>query len=304
MIRTKIFLSCGQDDARGERSIAEDIAARLETLGFEVYVALTQQTLLGVREGIFRLLENSEYYLFIDFKREALDGNSTDCRGSLFTHQELAIASFLEKDVLAFRESGVRPLDGVARFLQANAIEFWDRSRLADLVEQEVRARWKTGWHNGLRLGIPEQRPFVDVMVDQTAMARYFHLAVTNCHYSRHADNCTGTLESVTNETSGAQSEYFSVEHKWAGIRHPYCRIVSGGQRLLDAFWVLRSSPSVLQFSSFADSTQFIPHIEGRGSWILHFTAHSTNVRSGSATFRLTLGSRLSDLRFEELDRF
>jgi len=59
-------------------------------MGFEPYVALEQQKLQGVKESIFRRLKNSEYFLFLDFKREGLidphepNLESGEARGSLF----------------------------------------------------------------------------------------------------------------------------------------------------------------------------------------------------------------------------
>ena len=87
------------------------IADRLELLGYVPYVAVTQQSLLAVRENVFPALRDTEYFLFLDFKREPLEGTVPgECRGSLFSHQELAIASYLEKDLIAFQEIGVRRL--------------------------------------------------------------------------------------------------------------------------------------------------------------------------------------------------
>ena len=155
---------------RGSRRSAHRCASR--GTRFHVYIAVEQQNLLGVKEAIFKVLEDAEHYVFVDFCREALDGDLADRRGSVFTHQELALASFLEKEVLAFRETGVRKLDGVAGFLQTNALEFADRPSLPAAVVDAVKRR---------------------------------------------------------------------------------------NQRLLDAFWLLRSDASILQFNAFTDSNKFVP---------------------------------------------
>jgi len=76
-------------------------------------------------------LAASEYFVFVDFKRERLN-DTIECRGSLFSHQELAIASFLDLEVLAFQEAGVKQSDGIMGFLQANAISFTDRPLTAE----------------------------------------------------------------------------------------------------------------------------------------------------------------------------
>ena len=87
--------------------------------------------------------EESEYYIFIDFRREQLlqNSKSIDYRGSLFSHQELAIATFLDKPVIAFQEQYLKPCDGIIGFLQINPKEFTDRKTLPDEVEKVVKDR-------------------------------------------------------------------------------------------------------------------------------------------------------------------
>jgi len=123
MQKTKIFISCGQKDGSIEKSIAKQIEDKLINLGFDTYLALEQHTLRGLKENIFKHLVDSEYFLFVDFKREKLD-NSNNFRGSLYANQELAIASFLEKEVIAFQQKGIRHIDGMLSSLQLNPIKF------------------------------------------------------------------------------------------------------------------------------------------------------------------------------------
>lgn len=140
-LQSRVFISCGQRKGTDELTIAEEIANKLEKMGFAPYVAVTEQTLRGVKENIFNRLRESEYFIFIDFQRERLfyitDESFSDTsvhRGSLFSHQELAIATFLDHEVLAFQEEGVKKDDGILRFIQANCIPFSERKGLADLV--------------------------------------------------------------------------------------------------------------------------------------------------------------------------
>src|SRR5712692_545511 len=106
-LRARVFISCGQAKGSAEESTASALAARLQVEGFDPYIAVQEQTLRGLRENIFAQLAQSEYFVFIDFKREPLEGTDPPvCRGSLFTHQELAIASYLDMPLLAFQESG------------------------------------------------------------------------------------------------------------------------------------------------------------------------------------------------------
>ena len=105
MHKAKVFISCGQSSKR-ERDAAAQIKDRLKREGYETYVAIEKQNMDDIFSGIIKHLKLSDYYLFIDFAREAVfpidksfkPNNLKKCprRGSLFTHQELAIAAILE----------------------------------------------------------------------------------------------------------------------------------------------------------------------------------------------------------------
>ena len=130
-----VFISCGQQKDTEEIEIARQICSSLKEHGYEPYIAVEQQCLLGVTDHIFDRIAKSEYFLFIDFRRDELNLGSQNgdenekYRGSLFSHQELAIASFLGKNVVAFKEQGVRR-EGISSFIMANASVFSDRKSL------------------------------------------------------------------------------------------------------------------------------------------------------------------------------
>ena len=81
--KARVFISCGQRPE--ELDIAEDIATIVSQMNFEPYIARNQQTLKGVVENIFSKLQESEYFLFIDFKRERL-WRIKCCRGRFTAH--------------------------------------------------------------------------------------------------------------------------------------------------------------------------------------------------------------------------
>jgi hypothetical protein len=57
--RARVFISCGQSKESDEVQVAAGIAARLEKLGFDPYIAVAEQTLRGLRENIFEQLRTS-----------------------------------------------------------------------------------------------------------------------------------------------------------------------------------------------------------------------------------------------------
>jgi hypothetical protein len=183
---SRIFISCGQRTDNDEHTCATAIAKRLEALGFEVYVAAEQTTLKGIKEAIFPQIRDFEYFLFVDFKREQL-ANSAESRGSLITNQELALAAFFEKDTLIFQEQGVRPLDGLLKFMQGKAHLFADREKLPEDIAKIAcnEAHWRNDWRSALTfVGIDFDDPdFVDAVGTRTGTGRYFHLQKGNEHH-------------------------------------------------------------------------------------------------------------------------
>ena len=61
--KARIFISCGQQKATEEVTIARKIRIKLEKLGFRPYVAVEEQTLRGVKDNIFSRLAESEHDL-------------------------------------------------------------------------------------------------------------------------------------------------------------------------------------------------------------------------------------------------
>ena len=144
----QIFVSCGQADD-SERAAAAEVKGALEHLGFNVYVAVETQSIEDVNSGIIRQLERSDYYLFIDFRREHL-ADTVDSRGSLFTHQELAIAYVSGfEHVLFFQQHGVR-LEGLLRYLGANPTVFDSTADLALRVQSVAAQRWQVDYSRHL----------------------------------------------------------------------------------------------------------------------------------------------------------
>ena len=321
--RAKVFISCGQ--AKGEeQATANAVGNKLRELGFDFYIAVQEQTLRGLKENIFRQLETSEYFIFVDFKREILwtcPGKLANAlklvskaplihRGSLFSHQELAIASYLDIGVLAFQESGVKTLDGILGFLQANAIPFTDRSQLPELIAEKVQERIKNGlwdpkWKNVLtlerepkqfsdafRLGPQEPKPFP---------GRFFHIDVCNRHRNKMATNCYGYLERAVNLQTSKEISFKTVEYKWAGYILPNATILPRQARRLDAFWIDHRSPTKLWFNAFVDSSEYIPTIEGEGCYELTYIVAAENFPTSRRSFTLNLNKSLDLTTFTPL---
>jgi len=204
--RARVFISCGQTKDSDELETAQKIRDRLQELGFEPYIAVEEQTLSGLKENLFPRLRDYEYFVFVDFKREKLVPRGKtglvwspklQHRGSLFSHQELALASFLDLPLLAFREKGVKEDDGILRFLQANATPFTDRNLLPSVIAAEVQRR---RWSPNLRNELVMERDNPEQHEDHQTTAgprRFYYVHVRNLHHHKTATNCYVYLEKV-----------------------------------------------------------------------------------------------------------
>jgi hypothetical protein len=136
----RVFVSRGQ---RGEeRNAAERVAQLLRSrFGLEPYLAFKIQSLDDVMT-ITRELKSSDYFLFIDFKRDP--SRPTDLPCSLFTHQELALAHHLGfHKIIALQEKG-SPLEGFLRYVLSNPEPFSDAEDLLTKLETLVAEK---DWH-------------------------------------------------------------------------------------------------------------------------------------------------------------
>lgn len=302
-LKARVFISCGQKKNSEEVQIARAIAGELTRLGYEPYVATEEQTLRGVKENIFHQLETSEYFLFIDFKRERLvlsDGESVH-RGSLFSHQEVALASYLDIPLVAFQEKGVKQEDGLMRFLQGNSIPFADRQLLSKLVIDEVQKKgWDPGWKNQLILE-REEGLFSDATrLPENEATRFFHIRARNLHLHKVAANCRIYLERVRDVVNSRDIPLEVVEFKWAGYTLPDAIIRPKSSRRFDAFLIFHRDPTQLRFNLFTDSTEFIPRIRGPGDFEMTYAVISENFQVARRAFTLHIGSQLNEIRFQQ----
>jgi hypothetical protein len=316
--RARVFISCGQRKDSEELKTAHKILDRLKELGFDPYIAVEEQTLRGLKENIFPRLQDSEYFVFVDFKREKLIphgrgktgvvwSRKLQHRGSLFSHQELALASFLDLPLLLLQEKGVKPEDGILRFLQANAILFTDRSSVPDVIADQVRRRnWNPRSRNELVLERDDPKQYADHQVQTTAGVeprRFYYVDVRNLHCRKTATNCYVYLEkAIKLVRPPIHIPFNSVELKWSGYMLPNSHILPRTARPFDAFAVLHRLPTELELISFSDSLAFgRPPIHAAGEYELHYAVVSDNFPVARASLTLSLSETLdrTELKLE-----
>jgi hypothetical protein len=313
--KARVFLSCGQQKGTDEIQIASEISDRLRSLGFEPYVAVAEQTLKGLKENIFQRLRESEYFLFIDFNRERLGrprqrwyevGKFQDSgrhRGSLFSNQELAMATSLDIECLCFREEGVKEGDGILRYIQANSVPFTDRKALPDLIMNQVGEHgWKPNWRNQIVLE-RDVNEYEDVrdLATRGVLTRFLHIGVRNLHRRETAFECVAYLVGIRDLSNGSQKEIDLVEVKWKGVKMDRVAIPPGHVRYLDGCWVNHASPNrvtlginrfVIDYSGYLDAYT----LTGPNEFELAFTVFSYGLPPATAKFKLSVGTSLNDV--------
>jgi hypothetical protein len=272
-------------------------------MGFDPYIAVAEQTLKGVKENIFTKLRSSEYFLFIDFKRERLfEGNDpfTDTgvyRGSLFSHQELSIATFQDYEVLAFQEASVKQDDGLLKFIQTNCIPFMDIKNLPSLVIQKVKEKnWNPNWQN--ELGLDRDVSDYEDANSQAGTGRYYHIKVINKHKDKIARNCFAYIESIKDLGTGKVRHLELVELKWKGVIKETLSIIPKSFRYLDALHINFSNPTVayLGINPFiVDWTgyQIAYQIIGIGDYEIEYVIFSEDFSPCKAKFKLHIDSQI-----------
>lgn len=295
-MKAKVFLSCGQNKNSDESAVAERIAQKIDALGFDCYMAIGRQSARSLRDNIFAEIASSDYFIFIDFQRERIgekDGRPL-YRGSLFSHQELAIASFLDIPLLVLQEDGLNTLDGMLGVIQGNAKPFSDKRQLPEAVvgyiDDKIR---KEGWspesRNILSLAVADN-PFSDTPLNNGQVGRFFHIAVRNNHRRKVAFDCYAYLEVIENLVTKESTTPKLVEFKWAGTKLPSVRIGPQTNREFDVVRFGLTAPIQPLFWALTDSPDYLPRFSGPGKYRLKFSVQSQNFEGVSADFIFEYG--------------
>ena len=294
-------MSCGQNSEE-ERRLSQSVRKVLEELKFEVYLGIRDNTLDSVRENLFRHLEDSEYFVFVDFKRERLD--SGDYRGSVFSHQELALAAYFGTEAMGFHEKGVKR-EGIAWGGQLNSKEFTDRRALPGLVRTVVKEKIRQGvWTPTWKAQLSLARSSEQFGGSESDPPYIFHIEVTNHHWMKTAHACRALLWKAQDLNTDEILTTHSFELKWEGIKLPDCTIVPGWKRSFDAFEIYPRESTVLKWRmAFTDTEKVWPSIKKAGLYRLEFIVVSQNFWNVWAAFQLDLRPEIGDTELTIIDQ-
>jgi hypothetical protein len=223
-----VFLSCGQRP--GERELAREIQEMIEReFHLKCYNADSRQGFEDVM-SITEHLARSDYYLFIDFKRDG------PVPVSIFTHQEFALARGWQiKEMLAFKEKGL-PKYGMLSYVLAHPTEF-ERHTLVERVREEIGKKgWNASYSRNLLAGRIEASTATPYGYPnrETHDEEIWRVFIENRRSDQAALDAIGILDSM--ESNGALTKPDRTFLKWAGQQAYQKTIFPQDDADIDAF--------------------------------------------------------------------
>jgi hypothetical protein len=272
----RVFISCGQN-SRIERDVARRVTQLLLDRGYSPYVAIQAQSLADVNSGIIQQLEDADYYIFIDFRRERVRWFSkSPFRGSLFTHQELAIAHRAGFDhVLLFQEQGVL-LEGLLRYWGGNAITFTSRSEVpAAVIEAIEQRRWLPTYSRHLIATRPRWEQHI-IRTPQIT-GRFLFVDIENRRPTTAAHNTTARLDTITAPDGAVSLSTNRSPLKVTGQRAYAQDIWPGSHGAVDALAVGIDQPHAIFLHTSLDVPRVAPIITAPGRYLLEYSVIASN---------------------------
>lgn len=278
----KIFLSCGQASEE-ERKVAKEIKDWLEdpTQGFKVYIAIEAQSINDINNEIIQNLEDSDYFIFIDFKREqVIKPNGKEIfRGSLFTNQELALAYWLDFEKALFLQQEGIELEGMSRYLLSNAEKFVELNEILAKVKTQIKKReWTPSYSRHLVATSIESSNMVIGYSDHVGSYNQWVWFARVKNKRQHVP-AMDTVARLINlkDPSGVNTCRDRAILKWAGQKGYRRLIMPNEEEWFSAFALSPVNPLQIYMHSTADLAPRHP-INGRfasdwipGTYFLHY---------------------------------
>lgn len=249
-------------------------------------------------------MSDSEYFLYIDYKRERVEERRGKAfnRSSVFCAQELAVAKYLNLEVLPFQQVGVRR-EGIVSSIALNPIKFKTKKGLTEKIIKEVAHRWKHGWKNQLFLENSKNSP-ADAVVRSNSGERpglWYHVAVENHHRDRMAHHCVGYIEKIIAPDGSNITRDILIEQKWRAVMSESATIPASRTRDLDGVHIFQDQPTIAYpgINGFiADSEELLYTLKGPGKFEISFVVFSDDFKPARDTFILDIDSDFRKTRF------
>lgn len=300
MRNARVFISCGQAEKR-EITIGKSVEEYFKKKGFETYFAEEVHSSEGLTGNIFKFLNQSEYFVFVDFRREKLEAEH---RGSLFVNQEIAIATFLNMPMIGFVEKGVK-LEGILKYQICNPIPFEDGTEILKSLKT-LTENWDANSVDELKIVYDPSHTDSNVILrddPQHRLSNWYHLDIFNRNKRKHAFLCACYVTEIKDLLNQKEYELPTNELMWAGVGDITVNIMGGTKRELDAFCVIHGDDRVHFHQRPLGTTcpRFGISSLPKGKYSIEYTVISSNFTKTSQKFVLEFQEELKKLRFEEI---
>lgn len=298
MRKARVFISCGQRTER-EKNIGLEIDRYFKDRHFETYFAEKVHSPEALTEHIFTFLRESEYFVFIDFKRDQI--SDKEYRGSLFVNQEIAISTFLKIPGIGFYERGVKR-EGILDYQIYNAFPFKNGTEIIARLNDETK-NWDPNSVNELFLLYDPLKDTKNIPLNnypQRPLTDWWHIEVKNRNRTKHAFSCLAYLTKIRNMDSEEELAIPSIELIWSGLGDHWVNIMADGIREFDAFFIIQDE-NMIRFQSRALTTTsprfHLPNLPN-GTYLLEYSVVSSNFEVASREFLLRHQGSHRDIEF------
>jgi len=300
MRKARVFISCGQRTGR-EIEIGKSVEHFFKSNKFETYFAERVHSSDALTDNIFKFLRQSEYFVFIDFKREKI--NEEEFRGSLFVNQEIAIATFLKLEGLGFCEKGTKR-EGILDYHIYNEFPFEDETEIIEILKKETK-KWDINSVNELKIIYDPKSTSRNIIIKdhpQQPLSDWYHLEIKNRNKSKHAFLCHGYVTRIKDLNSKAEFEIPTNELIWSGIGNVMVNIMGGTKRELDAFYIIHGENRIRFHQRLLTTTSPQYHLPNlpQGKYLIEYTIISSNFEKVSQNYILEFGGSVKDVVFKE----
>jgi hypothetical protein len=303
MRNARVFISCGQGAER-EREIGKFVEDFFKGRGFETYFAERVHSPDALTENIFKFLRNSEYFIFIDFKRDSI--SATEYRGSLFVNQEIAIATFLGLPGFGFAEKGVKR-EGIAGYQIYNPIPFEDGTTIIKNLENLTR-NWDKNFANELKITFDPSTVSRNMILQNhpnNPRSDWFHLNVHNRHHDKHALSCLAYISKIKDILHDREVAVpVTVELIWSAIGDISANILARSIRQVDAFFWIHGEDQIHFHSRPLGTTNQryqLPSL-AKGRYLIEYTVVASSFETVHQTFLLQFEKSGEEITFREAE--
>jgi hypothetical protein len=278
----KVFISCGQA-TNAERAVGNSLFEWFKEKGFDPYLAVDVPTLFDLNNQILKDLANSDFFLFVNFKRET-GATGFNLPLSLFSHQELAIAYSLgfERVIIVNQKGALK--EGILKFIVSNTPEFEEKAEVLGIVKKVVEtAKWNKEFSRGLFANnlvwgdVNPRMLYRDHSLPQPMCQVTLFCDIVNNRFNQGAGDCIARLAFIKKEGDERKPSWDRSHLKVTGQSGYKQNIFPASHGAFDLLSINYHNPDWACLHSALDTAPRQPIIQGPGKFELDYEVFAEN---------------------------